>query len=175
MHYSITGFAYLTLLVTLGYLIYRFFQYWKKEKDTVARQSFYFTGLFGLFVLINTVSGLFFADNSFLLEKISGAASFIQVLAFAAMAYHIVFLKFIPLIIILFSQFKNSDNLYIKGKALGMGLVLLFILLGASFDFLFINIFGLNPIWRDIVFMICSAILLITLILTLPRSSYKHE
>ena len=94
MHYSITGFAYLTLLVTLGYLIYRFFQYWKKEKDTVARQSFYFTGLFGLFVLINTVSGLFFADNSFLLEKISGAASFIQVLAFAAMAYHIVFLKF---------------------------------------------------------------------------------
>lgn len=69
MNYSITGIAYLTLLFTLGYLIYRFFQYWKKEKDVTAKQSLYFTGLFGLFVLINTISGLFFANNFSVLEK----------------------------------------------------------------------------------------------------------
>jgi len=237
MNYSVTGIAYLTLLFALGYLIYRFFQYWKKEKDTAVKHSLCFAGLFGLFVLINTISGLFFADNPLFLEKTRGVGAFIQAFAFAVIAYHIVYLKFpkvspwlgfvpililgliaailtitiipfnpfldpsgainwgfpsgliatsvsmlrlflffvtfIPLIIILFSQFKNAEDLHFKGKALGMGLALLFILLGASFDFLFIGIFNLNPIWRDMGFIVCSAIFLITLILTLPRSPSK--
>lgn len=237
MSYSITGIAYLTLFFALGYLIYRFFQYWKKEKDVAAKQSLYFVGLFELFVLLQTISGLFFADNPLFLGKTRGAGAFIQALAFAVMAYHIIYLKFpkispwfgfvpililgliaaiftitvipfnpfldlsgainwgfpsgpfavsvsalrlflffvtfIPLIIILFSQFKSTEDPYFKGKALGMGLALLFILVGASFDFLFIGIFNLNPIWRDMVFIICSAVFLVTLILTLPRSPSK--
>lgn len=239
MNYSITGIAYLILLFALGYLIYRFFQYWRKEKEVVAKHSLCFTGLFGLFVLISTISGLFFADNLFFLEKTIGVGAFIQAFAFATMAYHIVYLKFpkvspwlgfvpvlilgliaailtiafipfnpfldpsgainwgvpsdllgifvsmmrlflffvtfIPLIILLFSQFKNAEDPRVKGKALGMGLALLFILLGASFDFLLIGVFNLSPIWRDMVFIVCSAIFLITLILTLPRSSSKYE
>lgn len=237
MNYSITGTAYLTLLFSLGYLIYRFFQYWKKEKDVTAKQSLCFAGFFWLFVLVNTISGLFFADNPFFLEKTRGVGAFFQAFAFAIMAYHIIYIKFpkvspwlgfvpvlilgliaailtltvipfnpfldpsgainwgypsglfatpvsalrfflffvtfIPLIIILFSQIKKSEDPHLKGKALGMGLALLFILVGASFDFLFIYIFNLNPIWRDMVFIVCSAIFLVTLILTLPRSPSK--
>jgi hypothetical protein len=237
MAYSVTGTAYLSLLLTLGYLIYRFFQYWRKEKDVVAKQSLWFTGLFGLFVLISAIGGLFFADDPSFLEKTREVGVFIQAFAFAAMAYHIVYLKFpkvspwlgfapvlilglvaafltitvaslepsfdpsgsinwgfpsdlasvsvsilrlflffvtfIPLIIILFSQFKSTEDPRAKGKALGIGLALLFILVGASFDFLLISVFGLNPIWRDMAFIVCSAIFLITLILTLPRSPSK--
>ena len=237
MAYSITGIAYLTLFFAVGYLIYRLFQYWKKEKDTVSKQPLYFISLFGLFVLIVTIGGLFFADNPLVLQKKIEVGTFIQALAFAIMAYHIIYLKFpkispwfgfvpililgliaailtitaiqfnpflepsgainwgfpsdpitvfvsllrlslflvtfIPLIIIFLLQFKNSKDPHLRGKSLGIGLVFLFILIGASFDFLLINILNLDAIWRDTVFIICSVTLLITLILTLPPSSSK--
>lgn len=236
MAYSFTGIAYLTLLFALGYLVYRFFQYWRKEKDPISKHSLCFIILFELFVLIETIGGLFFANNPSFLEKQIDVGVFIQALAFAVIAYHIIYLKFpkispwlgftpililgliatiltvitpfnpflepsgainwgfpsgplviwvsvlrfflfavtfIPLIIILLSQFKISEDPYLKRKALGMSLPLLFILVGASFDFLFIYIFKLGAIWRDITFIICSVTLLITLILTLPPSSSK--
>lgn len=237
MAYSFTGIAYLILLFALGYLIYRFFQYWKKEKDAISKQSLCFVSLFGLFVLITTISGLFFADSPSFLVKTIKINGFIQAFALAIMAYNIVYLKFpkispwlgffpilvlglivailtittlqfnpflepggainwgapsgfianavdilrffsffvtfIPLIIILLSQFKNSEDPYLKRKSLGMSLALLFILIGVSFEFLFIGTFNLNAIWRDIAFIVCSIILLVTLILTLPRSLSK--
>jgi len=237
MAYSITGIAYLTLLFAMGYLIYRLFQYWKKEKDTASKQSLCFVSLFGLFVLIATIGGLFFADNPLVLQKKLEVGAFIQALAFAVMAYHIIYLKFpkispwfgfipvlilgliaavltitaiqfnpflepsgainwgfpsgsitlfvsflrlslflvtfIPLIIIFLLQFKNSEDPHFKGKTLGMSFALLFIVAGASLDFLLIGIFHLDPIWRDVAFIVCGAIFLITLILTLPRSPSK--
>jgi hypothetical protein len=236
MAYSFTGIAYLILFFALGYLVYRFFQYWRKEKDSVSKHSLFFIILFELFVLIKTIGGLFFATNPSFLEKTIDVGVFIQALTFAVIAYHITYLKFpkispwfgftpililgliatiltvitpcnpflepsgainwgypssplviwmsilrfflfavtfIPLIIIFLSQFKISEDLYLKRKALGMSLLLLFILVGASFDFLFISIFKLGAIWRDIAFIVCSATLLITLILTLPPSSSK--
>lgn len=233
MTYSITGIAYLTLLFAIGYLIYRFFQYWKKEKDAASKQALYIVSLFGLFVLVTTIGGLFFADNPLILERKLEISAFIQALAFAVIAYHIIYLKFpkispwfgfipililgliaailtvtnlqfnpflepsgainwgfpsgsmaffesflrlflslitlIPLMIIFLLQFKNSEDPYLKGKSLGIGLALLFVMVAASLDFLLINTFNLDAIWRDIVLIICSIILLITLILTLPR------
>jgi hypothetical protein len=234
MAYSFTGIAFLTLLFASGYLVYRFFQYWRKEKDAISKQVLCFVILFGLFILINTIGGLFFANNSSFLVKIIEINSFIQAFIFAVIAYHIIYLKFpkispwfgftpililgliaailtvivpcnpflepsgainwgfpssplviwmsvlrfflfaitfIPLIIIFLSQFKISEDFYLKRKALGMSLLCLFILVAASFDFLFIFLFKLGAIWRDIAFIVCSAILLITLILTLPSSS----
>jgi len=234
MAYSVTGLSYLTLLITLAYLIYRLFQYWQREKDVTAKQSLYFVGFFGLFVLIKSVGGLFFADNVLFLAKTTEIGAFVQAIAFAFMAYHIIYLKFpkisprlgfiavfvlgiiaailtvmvhheptleasgainwgfeinsmaflrlflflvtfLPLMIILFSQFQKTADAYIKGKTLGMTLALLFIIIAVSFDFLFIGIFQLDPIWRDLSFIICSVIFLIALILTLPRSYIKHE
>lgn len=236
MAYSTTGIAYLTLLFAVGYLIYRFFQYWEKEKDPVSKQSLCFVSLFGLFILSNTIAGLFFADNLLFLVGALKINVFIQTLALAAMAYHIIYIRFpkispwlgfipililglittaltvflqhnpllepsgainwgfpsgplavaasllrlslflatfIPLTIILLLQFKKSEDLFLKRKALGLSLALLFIIIGASFDFLLINIFHLDPIWRDMVFIVCSVVFLTTLILTLPRSSSK--
>lgn len=236
MAYSFTGIAYLILLFALGYLAYRFFQYWRKEKDPISKHLLCFIILFGLFVLIKTIGGLFFATNPSLLEKTIDVGVFIQALTLAVIAYHIIYIKFpkispwfgftpililgliatiltvitpfnpilepsgainwgfpsgplaiwmsvlrfflfaitlIPLIIIFLSQFKTSEDTYLKRKALGMSFTLLFILVGASFDFLFISIFKLGAIWRDIAFIICSATLLITLILTLPPLSSK--
>jgi len=236
MNYSFTGIAFLTLFFALGYLVYRFFRYWRKEKDPTSKYSLCFVILFELFVLINTIGGLFFANNPSFLERTKDVGAFIQALTFAVIAYYIIYLKFpkispwfgftpililgliatiltvivpcnpflepsgainwgfpssplviwmsvlrfflfavtfVPLIIIFLSQFKISEDLYLKRKALGMILLLLFVLVAASFDFLFISIFKLGAIWRDIAFIVCSATLLITLILTLPPSSSK--
>lgn len=242
MAYSITGIAYLILLFVLGYLFYRLFHYWKKERDPASKQALYIVIFFGLFVLNAAISGLFFADNPIILEKAARINVFIQAFIFAVLAYHVIYLKFskispwfgfipifilgliaailsvtnlqispfleasgainwgfssssmavfvlllrvfislvtlIPLIIIFLLQFKNSENHLIRKKSLGIGLVFLFVLIGALLDFLFIRIFRLDPIWRDITFIICSFILLITLVLTLPRSGIerlKHE
>jgi len=234
MSYSITGIAYLILSFSLGYLIYRFFYYWKKERDSASRQALYIVSFFGLFVLNATIAGLFFADDlSFLITTVK-INIFIQSLAFAAIAYNVIYLKFrkispwlgfipvfilgmiatiltvayvqfdpfleasgsinwgvpsgpmaifvmllrafislvtmVPLIIIFLLQFKNSKDPFIRKKSLGLGLAFLLVLIGALLDFLFIRIFNLDPIWRDLTFSICSIIILITLILTLPRS-----
>jgi len=237
MTYSVTGFAYLILFFPLVYLIYRLFQYQKKGKDPASRQALYIASLFGLFVIITAIGGLFFADNYFILEKKVEVSAFIQAFAFAVMAYHIIYLKFpkispwlgfvpvfilgmvvavlsvtmlqfspsleqsgainwgfpsgsiavfvsllrlflslitfIPITIIFFSQFKNSENTYLKGKSLGLGLTFLFVLIGASFDFLFIGLLNIDAIARDIAFIVSSIILLITLIFTLPRLPSK--
>lgn len=236
MNYSFTGIAYLTLLFASGYLIYRFFQYWRKGKDAISKQVLCLVVFFGLFILSNTIGGLFFANTPSFLVKIIRINAFIQAFIFAVIAYHIIYLKFpkispwfgfvpililglilailnsitpynpflepsgainwgpssdslsvwvsvlrfslfaitfIPLIIIFLSQFKISEDPYLKRKSLGMSLLFLFIIVSALFDFFFISIFKLGAIWRDIAFIICSATLLITLILTLPPSSSK--
>lgn len=72
----------------------------------------------------------------------------------------------IPIIIIFFQQFMLSKDPYIRKKTLGMSLAFLIILPAGVFDFLFVNIFKLDPIWRDLSFIIFSIILFITLLLT---------
>lgn len=236
MAYSTTGFAYLALLLALGYLAYRFFQYWRKEKDIISKIFLYFAIFFGLFALIRTIGGLFFATNPSFLERIIVAGTATQTFAFAAIAYLIVYLKFpqvspwfgfipililgliaiiltvvasfnpflelsgainwgfpsgplglwisvlrfflfavtfIPLIIIFLQQFKTSIDSYVKGKALGISLSLLFALTASLFDFLLINILKLDSIWRDASLIILSITLFITLFLTLHHPSSK--
>lgn len=236
MTFSFTGIAYLTLLFTLGYLDYRFFQYWRKEKDAISKYFFYFISFFWLFALVRTIGGLFYVNNPSFLEKTLDIGAFIQAFAFAVVAYIIVYIKFpkispwfgfilililglitaaftiitsfnpqlelsgaidwgspssrsclimsilkaflfcvtfIPLTIIFLSQFKTAKDPYTKRKTLGISFSLLFITAVALFDVLFLNVFKLGAIWRDIGFIIFSIILLITLILTLPRSLTK--
>jgi len=98
----------------------------------------------------------------------SSLAVFISLLRF-----FLFLITFVPLVVILFSQFKKSTDYYLKGKSLGLGLTLLLVLVGASFDFLFISVFRLDAVWRDIAFIVCSLILLVTLTFTLPRPSSK--
>jgi hypothetical protein len=94
MSYSVTGFAYLTFFLALGFLAYRFFQYWKKEKDLVSKLLLFFVSLFALFALVKAIGGLFFTNNQNFLAGTTNVGAFIQALAFAVIAYFIVYIKF---------------------------------------------------------------------------------
>jgi len=234
MNYSFTGFAYLILFFALGFLAYRLFQYWQREKDIVSKLLFIFTALFSLFALIKTIGGLFFANDQAFLVGTINIGAFIQVPAFAAIAYFVIYVKFpkisplwgvipifvlglvaatltvatpsypfleesgaitwgfslglssilrfflffvifIPGVVIFFQQFRTSKNPYVKRKALGLTLSLIFALLFTCFDFLLIGLLKLDPIWRDICSIIIGIILFITLLLTLPRPLPKSS
>ena len=94
MSYSFTGFAYLILVFALGCLIYRFFQYYRKEKDIISKCFLYIAVLFEIFAFFNAIGGLFFANNLVFLETTIDIAVFVQALAFAVLAYLIIHLKF---------------------------------------------------------------------------------
>ena len=94
MNYSFTGIAYLTLFLALGFLTYRFFQYWKREKATVSKLLFFFAALFGLFAFVRTIGGLFFTTNQAFLIGTINTGAFIQALAFAVIAYFVIYIKF---------------------------------------------------------------------------------
>ena len=96
MSYSITGFAYLVLSFAIGFLIYRVFQYWKKEKDVVSKLLFYIFSAFWLFILIKAIGGLFFAKNLFFLRFTINFGVFLQALAFSIMVYFAVYVKLSP-------------------------------------------------------------------------------
>ena len=241
MSYSITGFAYLTFFLALGFLAYRFFQYWKKERNLVSKLLLFFVDLFALFALIKAIGGLFFINNQNFLAGTTNVGGFIQALAFAVIAYFIVYIKFpqisprwgfisililglvaavftvatpsrpfleesgainwgfppfglfvvttlmlrlflvlvtfIPMIIILFQQFKTSKDPYVKKKSIGLMLSLIFASFISLLDFFLVSFLKVDPVWRDMSYIAISIILLITLILTLPRPTHhlKYE
>ena len=93
MNYSITGFAYLGTFLSAGFLTYRFFQYWKKEKTIVARLFFYSMAIFSLFFLVTLIPTLFFSQNAFLLKGVVIITAFLESLACAFLGYLIFYLK----------------------------------------------------------------------------------
>lgn len=93
MVFSFTGAAYLIGFFAVGLLAYRFFQYWRREKTTVAKGFFWFATVFALFMLVTAVAGLFFANNSQILKATVISAAFLQSFGFATIAYLIVYLK----------------------------------------------------------------------------------
>jgi len=96
MNYSTTGLAYLTLSVTLGYFIYRLFQYWRKEKDIISKLWLYTNILFLLFALSKVIVGLFFVENINFLKITVYLGAFFQGFALASMAYFVIYIKFYP-------------------------------------------------------------------------------
>jgi hypothetical protein len=96
MNYSITGFSYLTLSLALSYFIYRTFQYWKKEKDTISKLILYIALIFSLFAIIQAIGGLFFATNLTFLRFGFNSGVFLQAVAFALMSYLSVHIKLSP-------------------------------------------------------------------------------
>lgn len=226
MNYSFTGFAYLILSFTVGFLIYRFFQYWRREKDIISKLWLYIFSTFWLFVFIHTIGGLFFATNLTFLRFGLNFGTFLQAFAFSLMSYLSVYVKFsprispwlgfipvfilgmistyltiiapsnpflepsgainwgspavpnfggiirislfliafIPAIFILWEQLKKAQDVYTKRRILGFIILFFIVIIGASFDFIFINIFKLGAIWRDIAFIFASIVILITIV-----------
>jgi len=94
MTYSLTGIAYLALFFALGFLTFRFFQYWKEKKDVTSKAFLFLGASFALFAFVRVVSVLFFAHNISALTHSIVAVAFIQSLAAAIVAYLIIHLKF---------------------------------------------------------------------------------
>jgi len=89
----------------------------------------------------------------------------------------LVLVTFIPMIIILFQQFKTSKDPYVKKKSIGLMLSLIFASFISLLDFFLVSFLKVDPVWRDMSYIAISIILLITLILTLPRPTHhlKYE
>lgn len=109
MSYSITGFAYFGTFLSAGFLTYRFFQYWRKERTLTAKLFFYFMAIFSLFFLTTFIPAFFFAQNTFLLKGVVIITAFLESLACGFLGYLIFYLKvprlspwigfFIPLVL----------------------------------------------------------------------------
>ena len=240
MTYSFTGLAYLIVFFAFGYLLYRFFQYWKKERTLSSRLWLYFVILSEIYILLRVISGLFFADNPDFIEMTIYVSVFIQALIFATMAFFIIYIKFpkispwigfvpvlflglvvailtlnisfypflaesgainwgfpsgsfvlivnilrtslffvilVPLIIILFQQFKISQSPEARKKSFGMIVLVSVGIIISVLDFLMVGLFKLDPIWRDVSFMVLGIILFIVLVLTerIFRSPVEHS
>ena len=235
MSYSITGFAYLTLFLALGFLVYRVFQYWKREKDVISRLWLYICSIFWLFTFIHAVGGLFFATNLIFLRFVLNFGIFLQAFAFSIMSYLTVYAKlslrispwwgfipvfilgmfstyfavtnpqspflepsgainwdvstipnlgdilqvflflvaFVPAIYVLFEQFQKAQDAYTKRKALGFVIFFIIVIIGALFDFLFISILKLDPIWRDVMLVFASIIVFIAFLSGQKKSLLK--
>lgn len=96
MGYSITGVAYLILTITTGLLAFRTFQYWNKEKDTVAKIWFFASlSLLG-FTFFKTIVGLFFARDPLFLRLSIDTSSFFQAISYSTLIYFVFYVKFAP-------------------------------------------------------------------------------
>lgn len=93
MGFSYTGLSYLILFFTVGFLAYRFFQYWRQKKDKISRLFFYFAFTLCLFAFTRAVSGLFFADNIRILKASIFLVIFFESIAAAIAAYITIFIK----------------------------------------------------------------------------------
>ncbi len=232
MGYSITGVAYLILTITTGLLAYRTFQYWSKEKDTVAKIWFFAClSLLG-FTFFKTIVGLFFARDALFLRLSIDTSSFFQAISYSALIYFVFYVKFssrispwwgaipvfilglvstftslsatfspfiepsgainwgvpsffslsiilrailffitfVPAIIVLSEQFRKSENVYARRKALGFMLVFFSAIIVGLFDFLFINLLKLDAIWRDVGSVSLCVVVIIVLLSTWKKN-----
>lgn len=94
MAFSFTGFAYLSVFLTMGILVNHLYQFWRQEKTTVSKLFLYFVLFFEIFFFIATVGGLFFAKDPKVLKLVVVSAAFFQGLACATLAYMIFYIKF---------------------------------------------------------------------------------
>ena len=76
------------------------------------------------------------------------------------------FFTFIPTLLIFWQQYREAEDSYIKKKTIGFSLLFVFGIIIFALDFLIINIFKLDSIWRDLGLVALSLVLAIVLIST---------
>lgn len=238
MIFSLTGLAYLILFLSLGFLTFRFFQYWREKRDTTSKLFLLLIIPLALFALVRVISVLFFAKSTQALASSVIFVSFFQSLSAAVVAYLIIHLKFpkispwvgfitifffgvivtiltgsvqyhptfgdkgvvdwgfpssgasviypilrlviilatfFPLIIILFQQFKHSEDAFLRRRSLGLSLVLFLGIVLGFIDFVLNNILELKAaIYRDYTTIVMGfLIFLIVLFTQKPPTSEK--
>lgn len=236
MAFSYTGVAYSLAFLSVGLLSYRFFQYWQREKTTLSKLFFYFTGSLSFFMLVTAIAGLFFAKNIQVLRSVVVSAVFIQTIASSIVCYLLIYMKlprvspwagfivffllgsvgtiltavtpfyphlelngginwdyqpisiifrsfvfltaFIPLIVILIQQIRTSKDPFVKTKALGLGIIMVFGTFVAVFSFFLENILKLGAISSDITLGVLSGIVFIVVFISqkppVPKIEEKY-
>ncbi len=94
MFFSFTGLSYLTLFISLSFLTFRFFQYWRQKKDTTSKLFLLLIIPLFLFAFIRTITPLFFLENIQIITFSIILVAFLESLTAAVVAYLIVYLKF---------------------------------------------------------------------------------
>jgi len=94
MGYSPTGTAYLILFFALGFLTFRFFRYRKQKKDVISKCFLFFVFFFATFAFLKAVICIFFINNTQILTFSTVLGVFLQYLAFASIAYLVIYIKF---------------------------------------------------------------------------------
>lgn len=87
-------------------------------------------------------------------------------LAIMVIRLTILLLTFIPLAFILLQQFKTSEDVFIKKKSLGLGLVVIIAIIFGFVDFILTSIFENAAIYRDVTMIVLSIILFVVILIT---------
>jgi len=92
----ISGIAYLSGFFALGFLAYRFFQYWQRDKTFLSKVFFYYITLFALAFLIMALGifGLFFLKNPKIMVIGEIIVTFLYAISCAIGGYLILYLRF---------------------------------------------------------------------------------
>ncbi|MFH1181283.1 MAG: hypothetical protein V1705_02760 [bacterium] len=91
---TLTGFAYLSASLVLNVLVYRFYQYWQKDRTFISKTFLFFAAVMNLFLFVTAIGGLFFAQNIHVLRSIVISVTILQSLASAVLAYFLTRFKF---------------------------------------------------------------------------------
>lgn len=94
MSFSFTGIAYLILFLSILYLAYRIYRYWKENRDVFSKIFLYFVTIIGIFIFLRMIVGMFFAGNPEVLQESLWMGALIQAFALALVGYMIFILKF---------------------------------------------------------------------------------
>ena len=224
MSFSLTGLSFLFGAVSIGMLVFRFFQYWREEKNTTSKLFFWFTAMFPIFMLLVAVGSLFFADNAQILKLTVVLATLFQGIACSIIGYMIIYIKFpsvspwwgaipifllgmfatfssiflsysprlepdgginwdiplslgitrsilflitfLPLILILIQQIRGSSDAFVRTKAFGLSIVLIFGIIMGFLDFFLETVLGLSAISSAIVLIFLSIIVFFIIFIT---------
>jgi hypothetical protein len=157
MIFSTTGIAYLSLLIVLSYLLYRFSDYFQKEKTIISKIFFLLILPFWTLSLIRIIGGLFFLNSPIFLKFTMDAAAFLEAIGLAIGGYlffHIKFPKISPWfgffiifilgLIVTFFIIKSSSHPFLESSGTinwDLSNVPFFVLLLQAFIFIIVFIF----------------------------------
>lgn len=105
MAFSFPGLSWLLMIISWLFLIFRFWQSFKRTKTEISKYLFYFASFLIIPFFLGAINSLFFADNFLILRWALIIALFFNTLSFASLSYLLFLIKFpqIPTKLVLIS------------------------------------------------------------------------
>ncbi len=140
----------------LGYLI--FYLKFSKISPWIGFFAICFMGAAGIILSIITPFEVFLEPDGSINWGYRGIADSLIGLMYI--------LTFLPLVIILFKQFKTTNNFYVKNRAIGLSAMFFIIMFVVFFDYGLEKMFNLRAVTSDYVQIILGIFLFIFLVIT---------